>query len=297
MAFTMYASSKFISRVVLYLIVLTLLWLAVACSTSGSTASFDPRLTIAVTIPPQKTFVTAVCGDRVDIVVLVPPGNSPGNYEPDALQMQRLAGADVYFTIGVATEKANILPRISQLPVVDLAAAASEQYPDRLIAPESRDPHIWLSIKRVKVMIQAIAAEVSRLDPDHASFYQTNAQAYLIQLDLLEQDISTLLAGASGQTILVYHPSFGYLADEYGLEMQALEQDGKEATPQRLQELVDLARQESIRTIFCQAEIDSRQSAAFAEEIGASIVVLNPLSEDYLENMRAIASAYAEATS
>jgi zinc transport system substrate-binding protein len=296
MAFTMYARSKFLPRMALYLIVLSIVCPVAACSVPKDAGLVDSRLTIAVTIPPQKAFVAAVCGDRADIEVLVPPGNSPGNYEPDAMQMQQLSGADVYFTIGVATEKANILPRVSHLPVFDLAAAVSEHYPDRLLAPESRDPHIWLSVRRVKVMIEVIADEVSRLDPEYASLYQANAQDYLEQLDTLEQDMAALLSGASGQTVLVYHPSFGYLADEYGLEMLALEQDGKEATPQHLQELVDLACQKSIRTIFCQAEIDSRQSAAFAEEIGASIVVLYPLAEDYLENMRAIASAFAGVT-
>ena len=78
--------------------------------------------------------------------------------------------------------------------------------------------------------------------------------------------------------------------------MWALEENGKEATPQHLQAVIDRARQAEIQVIFCQAEIDSRQSAAFAEEIGAGIQILDPLSEDYIANMRAIAKAFADAS-
>ncbi len=77
--------------------------------------------------------------------------------------------------------------------------------------------------------------------------------------------------------------------------MWALEENGKEATPQHLKRHRP-GPQAEIRVIFCQAEIDSRQSAAFAEEIGANIQILDPLSEDYLANMRAIAKAFADAS-
>jgi zinc transport system substrate-binding protein len=43
---------------------------------------------IAVSIVPQKTFVEEVCGDLVEIVVMVPPGNSPANYEPTIQEME-----------------------------------------------------------------------------------------------------------------------------------------------------------------------------------------------------------------
>jgi zinc transport system substrate-binding protein len=93
---------------------------------------------------------------------------------------------------------------------------------------------------------------------------------------------------------VVYHPAFGYFADDYGLTMVALEEEGKEATPQHLQDVIDFAKSENIKVIFYQAEIDSSQSAAFAEELGGKTMELSPLSGDYIENLKAMAGLMAE---
>jgi len=75
--------------------------------------------------------------------------------------------------------------------------------------------------------------------------------------------------------------------------MYSLEENGKEATPRKLAEMIDLARDEGNKTIFSQAEIDSKQPDAFAEEIGGEKIMLTPLSEDYIANLKSMADAIA----
>lgn len=77
--------------------------------------------------------------------------------------------------------------------------------------------------------------------------------------------------------------------------MYALEEDGKEATAQHLEEMVDLAKEENIKVIFYQEEIDSSQSEAFAEEIGGKTIQLSPLAADYINNLKNMAQTMAEA--
>lgn len=67
------------------------------------------KTTVAVTVLPQKAYVEAVCGDLVDVIAMVPPGNSPGNYEPTPLEMEHFSKSAIYFTIGVPTEKVKSL--------------------------------------------------------------------------------------------------------------------------------------------------------------------------------------------
>ena len=180
------------------------------------------RLVFAVSIPPQKAFIEAVCADLAEVLVLVPPGNSPANFEPDAKTMQKLASAELNFGIGVATEAANILPRLGKLEVFDLAGSVAAKLPDRKLVSGSRDPHIWLSVPRVRLIIQAIADEASRLDPANQKVYRENARDYLARLDQLEKELERLLLPQAGKTVFVYHPSFGYLADDYALIKLAL---------------------------------------------------------------------------
>ena len=249
---------------------------------------------IAVTIVPEQTFVEAVCGDLAEVITMVPPGNSPENYEPTPQEMKKFGNASLYFAIGVPTEKANILPNAGNAKIVSLQDVVAAEYPTRKFESGEGDPHIWLSPKRVKVMIKTIAGEMCQLDPANQDTYNSNADAYIKQLDELDQNIRAALANVRDKKFIVYHPAFGYLADDYGLTMYALEEEGKEATAQRLQDMIDLAKKENIKVIFYQAEIDSSQSAAFAEEIGGKTMQLSPLAANYIENLKSMADLMSE---
>jgi zinc transport system substrate-binding protein len=51
------------------------------------------------------------------------------------------------------------------------------------------DPHVWLDPENVKVMTNAIATELSKIDPEHAKSYETNAATYIISLNQLTAEI------------------------------------------------------------------------------------------------------------
>ena len=164
------------------------------------TAANDDKLKIAVSIIPEQTFVKAVCGDFVDVITMVPPGSSPETYEPTPQQMQDFNQSSLYFSIGVPVEEASILPSIGNIKVVALAEAVAAVYPDRTFEAGGRDPHIWLSPKRVVIMIEAIAREMIELDPEHKAVYQSNAESYIAELQALDQNISAAVEGKSSAT-------------------------------------------------------------------------------------------------
>lgn len=252
------------------------------------------KMTVAVTIVPEQTFVKAVCGDLVDVVTMVPPGSSPENYEPTPQQIQKFSKADVYFAIGVPVEQTYILPNAGDMNVVALQDKVAQIYPDRTFESGDRDPHIWLSPKRAEVMVDEIADEMGKLDEQNKDVYRQNANDYIAQLQQLDQDMKTSLKDVKNRKFIVYHPAFGYIAEDYGLEMVALEEEGKEATIQHLKDMVDLAKKEHIKVIFYQEEIDSSQSESFAEEIGGKTVMLEPLAADYIENLKKMSKTMAE---
>ncbi len=271
--------------------------LAVVFMLPGCEKSLGEKPVVAVSIVPQKTFVEAVCGNLAEVAVMIPQGASPASYEPAPAEIKAFSRSEIYFTVGVPAEKAAILPAANQyddLIVVKLQHEVARIYPDREFSPGKRDPHIWLSPKRVKVMIKVITDEMKHIDPKNSSTYEQNALTFLKELDSLDGRMTKALEGISNRKFIVFHPSFGYLADDYGLEMYSLEKDGKQATPQRLREMIDLARQEGIKAIFYQAEISARQAEAFAEEIGGKTVMLAPLSPDYVENLEKMAETMAE---
>lgn len=254
--------------------------------------------TVAVTIVPQETFVKAVAGDLAEVVTLVPPGRSPETYAPSPKELERFSNAAVYFTIGISAEDVNILPRTREinknLKVVNLADEVAKVYPDREFAPGSRDPHIWMSPKRVIVMVKAIARELSAMDPKNRNMYEKNANAYIEEIEKADSEIAAMLMNLKGRTFIMYHPALGYFADDYGLNMLSLEVEGKEATARDLQNVIDKAREENIKVVFYQAEDEGKKAKAFAEEIGGTAEMINPLAADYIENLRKIANLFKE---
>lgn len=286
------------------------------CSKQNSDNINGKNLKVAVSIVPQATFVKAVGNELVDVVTMIPPGNSPANYEVTPKKMEDLSKSSIYFAIGVPAEKANILPEINNfnesIKIVDLSKAVEEVYPVRYFSDEEihehdgeidhegevdddeRDQHIWLSPKRVKIMVEKIANELSRVDPDNKEIYISNAKIYIDKLDALDKEITETVSKMSGKSFLIYHPSFGYFADDYGLKMISVEKEGKEATAKELKEIVDFAREKEIKVVFYQAEIHNKQARVLATEIGGESIELTPLSGNYIENLRNILKVFED---
>jgi zinc transport system substrate-binding protein len=90
---------------------------------------------------------------------------------------------------------------------------------------------------------------------------------------------------------MIFHPNLGYLARDYGLEEISVEFEGKEPSPSRMKDLIDRARKDNLKTIFVQREYDTKNAKAIAEEIGAGITIIDPLSEDWLKSTTDIINA------
>jgi zinc transport system substrate-binding protein len=286
--------------------------------------------TVAVTIVPQIEMVEAIAGERVEVTAMIPKGFSPSNYAPSPAEMRAFNEASIYFSMGVPADVQNILPRaeeMSGLKVVKLFEEIEAEHPHRYFGEDAegnedqheyeedshhheeenhsddhedghshaggRDPHIWLSPARVESMLEIMRDQLIELLPEYEAEFEANTKEYLSRLKAADKANRELLSPYQGEAILVYHPSFGYFTEHYGLEMMAIEEDGKEPGPRHLQEIIENAAQKGINNVFYQAEIDSRKTRSVAEELGGEIVQLNPLAEDYIQNLKVMAQRMA----
>ncbi len=289
-----------LKKAMLWMVALCMLLSFTACQTS---TVHKAGLTVAVGIVPEATFVEKVAGDLVDVVTLVPPGNSPENYQPTTAEMQALSDSAVYFTLQMPAEEANILPKVSDfnknIVIVNLRDAVANAYPMRYmededaVEEETVDPYLWLSPKRAIVMVQAIADELSAIDAGHSGTYQRNAADYIAALEALDGEIQEAVSALENKSFLIYHPAYGYFADDYGLTMIAIEIAGKQATAAELQDVIDYALQNDITTVYYQEEFDDSQAQTVAEEIGGRAANVAPLSPDYIQAMRDFVTALA----
>jgi len=267
------------------------------------------KINVFTSILPQKYFVERIGGERVNVSVLVGPGKSPATYEPLPEQVIDLSRADIFFTIGVAFEK-SFIPKISSslktLKIVDTSVGIKRRTiehhdhgPDdgETGEHESRmpDPHIWMSVLLVKKQALNIYTALSETDPENKDLYKNNYENFISDLDKIYAELKKTLAPFRGSTLFVFHPAFGYFADEYGLNQVAIETGGKEPAPSELESIIKKAKSEKVRIIFVQPEFSRKSANAVARAIGGAVVILNPLDPDYMNNILHIASEVKKA--
>jgi zinc transport system substrate-binding protein len=151
------------------------------------------------------------------------------------------------------------------------------------------DPHTWLAPKLAEVQAESIRDELARLDPDASALYDANLAALRTELMNLDEQIAEMLESLEGREMFVFHPAWGYFARAYGLKQVPIEIEGKEPAPRELQQVIELAREESFQAIFVQPQFSDASARAIASEVGAEIIRLDPLARDYLANMREMA--------
>lgn len=273
------------------------------CSKDTHTSN---KLNIFVSILPEKYFVEKIGKDLVNVSVLVPPGASPHSYEPRPSQMSGISRASLFFTIGVEFEKAWI-PRIQnsakKLKIISLDSGitkiAMADHHDEGHKEESDhaglDPHTWLSPELVKAMAKTIANQLSIADPAHKEVYFTNYKEFINEINDLQTKIRTIFADCTHPIpFMVFHPAWAYFAKEFDLQEIAIEIQGKEPSPREMGEVLTLAKNKQIKTIFIQPQFSSRSAEQIAHEIGGHTAIANDLAENWEENLLQVAQMIGE---
>lgn len=258
---------------------------------------------ITVSILPQKTFVEKIAENDFVVNVLIPPGTSPAAYTLLPSQMEEISKSAIWFRIGYIGFEHSWKDKIAQantkMKVVDLSegldliAQGKEQQGDH-VNLSGVDPHIWLSPALVKEMAKRILDELSELNPKQSVKYKTNYLEFVKEIDQLNIEISNKLKSFEGRKIIVFHPTLSYFARDYGLLQYSLESGGKEPTPQRMTELIDLSKKENIKVMYIQSELDRENARVFAEEVDGKIIQFRPLDPAWAENLMEMANIIAD---
>lgn len=251
-----------------------------------------------VSIPPQVDIVQKIGGRHVDVRFMVQPGDSEEAYQLSPQQRQQLTRADFYFYIGFAFELSLIhaleqqeKKSPNQLQMIDAKQGM------QLISSggcahchTSIDPHVWLDPINMLRFAETVAQALSKVDPQHQSEYQHQLKIVEQQLKQLDQTLAAILQPLKDRTILVFHPSFGYLGQRYGFKQLSIQPEGKEPSARELKQLIDQSKQQALRTIFIQPNFDTRVAHTLSKSLNAQLVVVDPLAGgSYAQMMQTLA--------
>lgn len=284
------------------------------------------QINIYVSILPQKYFVERIAGKMATVNVLLKPGKSPATYSPSPDQIKKLASSDIYFRIGVPFENGfmNKIESIADsiliidtrkgVPLRNMNAAdykdPDKGHHDKHDADHhdkkenhkkgksynyaGKDPHIWMSPVMVKIQAQTIFEALLNIDPQSRDYYKKNYDLFIKDLNQLNDSLASALKNLKGENLFVFHPSFGYLTDAYGLRQVAVEIMGRAPKGKQLSAIIKLAKKEKTRILFVQPQFDQYAARKIASAIKGTVVSIDPLAYDYLSNMKIIADTISK---
>ena len=266
-----------------------------------STTYIFSNINAVVSILPQKVFLEAIGGDKVNVSLMVKPGSSPHTYEPKPSQMVDVAKADLYFAIGVEFEDVWLPKFLSfnkKMEVIDLTygidklsmgnhvCTAHDHSNHNHAAHGKKDPHIWTSPANIKHIAKTIYKALVHFDKDNIKYYESNLKAFIKHIDDTHAQLSTIFSAHKGlRTFMVFHPSWGYFAKAYGLEQIAVEVEGKSPKPRELVTLIKKAKEKQVTAIFTQPEFSDASAKIIATELSIPVVKSSPMAPNWSENL------------
>lgn len=261
------------------------------------------KIMVITGIAAQNEAVKEIGDNFVYVESLLPRNASPETFSPSAKQLAICDKADLFLSINTPMERA-LLPKIKESFPKLRICDTTEGMNLRAIEGDSHDkhgghdPHVWLGIANMKIHAKNVAKALSSAMPHNANAIQSNLNAYLGKLDILEKEINNILLSIQGETILVFHPAFGYLLDSANILQLAVEQQGKEASAKHLTQISQAVKGLKCSLMFVQPQSNPISAAKAASILNRKIVVLNPIpvnySSDMLELAKTIRSAFPQ---
>ncbi len=264
--------------------------LAILVSSCAPKAKAIDKIGVVVSILPQAEFVESVGGDKVTVSVMVPPGRDPHTYAPTISQLAAVKQARLYAELGSGidfelSDMESIAEANRNMLIVDCSQGI------QLI---DNDPHIWLSPRNAKIMVENICDGLIQIDPQNREYYIQNENEYLAKLDTLDAAINSTLAGVTNRWFLVDHPAWGYFARDYNLTQLAIESEEKTPSSKDIADVIQEAKEHDIKVVFVSPEFDVKTAQYIADQVGASVASIDPLARDYINNMYQVLGELAQ---
>lgn len=263
------------------------------------------KTSVFTTLPPLGNLIEEIGREYIDVKTLINSNQDPHLFEPSPRQVVSLGKAQAYFTTGLPVESSlkSKFENNETISFKDITGGVrfrslgehSHEHAHTSSCGGHIDPHIWLGHQQLMVIAKNICEQLIELQPEFRGEFTRNLQAFIVDIEKIHSNTKALLAPHRGKSITVFHPSFGYFTDTYGLVQNAIEFEGKNPTPKRFSELVAKSKQNNTRVLFIQPQFNQSTAEAIAQSIGAEVCQLNALAPDVKRNLVEIAEKIAGA--
>ncbi|MGM3307107.1 metal ABC transporter solute-binding protein, Zn/Mn family [Anabaena sp. WFMT] len=291
------------------LLVMTLFILSIASGCSQAQNNTDKRAKeisvkqsektkVVTTFLPVYLFTKAIAGDVADVAILVPPGTDIHDYQATPDNVKAIATANVLIKngLGLETFLTDTVKNAQNPQLVEIDASKSIKVindisPVEEIKDQDQDhdhddkhehakgnPHVWLDPVFAKQQVINIRDGLITADPGNKEAYQTNAAAYIQELDNLNNEFQQTLQQTPNCTFITFHDAFPYIAKRYNLKQLAVvEIPEDQLSPADVQKAINAVKKYKVKALFSEPGVDNKLLTSLSQDLKLTLYPLNSL--------------------
>lgn len=263
---------------------------------------------IVVSVEPQRALLEEIVDDKFKVVSVLSAGANPETFEPGMQMRRNLDNAQAYMITGYLPFEKKLAESIDDdVIIVDTSEGIEPVYGTHVHLHNhshdchhhhehgEADPHTWTSVKNAKRIVANMYESVVKIDPLNQDYYTARYIRLTERLDSLDNAMTARLDTAvASHTFAIWHPSLSYFARDYGLEQLSVGFENKEMAASALHDMIIKAKENGVKVFFFQKEFDSRQAETLNNEMGTTLVTINPLDYDWEQQIERIVSALCQ---
>jgi zinc/manganese transport system substrate-binding protein len=258
--------------------------------------------------------VKELVGDKANVVVPMPNGQDPHEWEPSAKDIETLTKADLIVQNGLGLE-GGMEKALQQAKDAGVKFFTASDHitirkvgegeglptgdPDQAVGAE--DPHLWLDPLAMKEVVAALSEQLKAdLDLDVSD----RAKDLESRLDGLNKELTKMVAGVpeANRKLVTGHESLGYFAQRYSFKLvgaiiPSLTSQA-EVSAADLAALKKLIEANQVKVIFTELGTPPAVAQAIGQETGVKVIELTThnLPEDgsYFTLMRNLTQVIAD---
>jgi zinc transport system substrate-binding protein len=256
----------------------------------AQTAKPADTLKIGVTLHPYYSWTANIVGNLpgYEVRALLPGDIDAGDYQPRPQDIKRLADLDVVIVNGIGHDdfifpmlkasgntRATIVRVNAETPMIRALRLGSGQ-----AGANAVNSHTFISFSNAIQQTYAIQRALARLRPQDAPALQQNAAEYARRLRTIKARAASQLADAKVTRVVTVHDGYGYLLQEFGLEVGGVVQPSHGLTPSagELRDMVALVKREKITVVFSEATFPEPLLKVLRDEAGVSVYIISHIA-------------------
>ncbi len=234
--------------------------------------------TVSVSIKPLELIVKQIVGDSVKVNLIVPPGSSPHTFQLTIREAVKLNKSDALIVVGAGlelwlskTEKS--FSRRKRL------FKFSDYFTNFIGKNRRKNPHLWLSLKRVIDIIPELSDFLKRVYPEKGEIFEKNTGVLLTNLRKLDEELENRFKTVKIKKVVMYHPVWAYFLQDYKIHnIDTIEKKpGESPSPKKVVEIINKIKKEKVKVIIGEPNVSEKWVRMIANSSGAKVLILDPL--------------------